>query len=83
MVRSRGNKEEHIIEKKLKRPYRKVYQPVGWDLFDPKIMAGDEIPPGSVVTVTHHVGPFRWVTDEHGNEMSVLRNSLDPVGRGA
>lgn len=68
-----------MIERKLKRPYRKAYRPVGWDLFNPKVIAGQPIEAGSVVTVTHHVGPFRWVTDEHGNEQSVGRYSLVPV----
>lgn len=63
---------------KLKRPYRKVYRPGFWDRFDPKIIAGAVIETGTVVTVTDHVGPFRWITDGD-NVMSVLKISLDPV----
>lgn len=60
----------------VKRPYRKLYRPVGMDLFDPKVHAGARIEPGSIVTVTQHNGPFRYIRDEHGNEMSVGMFSL-------
>ena len=63
----------------VSKPYRKRYQPKGMDLWDGRALSGDEIPAGTVVTVTAHYGPFRVIRDEAGNEMSVGRGSLVPV----
>jgi len=63
----------------VKRPYHKTYQPVGFDLFDPKVHKGEAIEPGAKVRVTAHFGPFRYVTDDQGNEMSVGTGSLAPT----
>ena len=68
------------IEKTLARPYRKLYAPQGMDRWDPTVIRGRSIKPGTVVTVTAHVGPFRWITDMV-NAMSVGRASLIPVPR--
>jgi hypothetical protein len=69
------------ILRDVKRPYRKMYQPAGMDLFDPKVHKGKEIPPGTMVVVLSHFGPFRYIADAEGNEMSVGKGSLQPVGR--
>lgn len=67
---------------RLKRPYKKRYQPVGLDLWDPRPIRrpGNKlIEPGTIVKVTAHYGPFRLIKDEAGNEMSVGRGSLVPA----
>lgn len=67
----------------VKRPYKKRYEPVGWDRWDSRVTKGQAIEPGTIVTVTHHYGPFRVIVDTNGNEMSVGRGSLVPVPKKA
>jgi hypothetical protein len=66
------------------------YQPIGWDRFDPKPIAGTPIAAGAIVTVTGGVGgrwkslgkatlKFVWIRDAQGNEQSVSPNSLQPI----
>jgi hypothetical protein len=66
----------------LKRPYQKRYDPSDLthiiNLDSPHRSQG-EVEVGSIVTVTAHYGPFRWVRDAEGNELSVGRYSLVPV----
>jgi hypothetical protein len=60
----------------VKRPYKKRLNPVGWDIWDRTVISGTRIKDGTIVTVTQHNGPFRTITDEHGNVNAVGRGSL-------
>lgn len=70
------------MNRKLKHPYKKRFKPVGFDQWAPRVIMGQSIKPNTVVTVTHHWGPFRAIVDSDGNEMSVGRGSLVPVKEG-
>lgn len=65
----------------VKRPYKKLYDasPLTHIVNLDGHREGDEIQPGTIVTVIAHYGPFRRIEDEHGNRMSVGRHSLVPV----
>lgn len=63
----------------LKRPYHKVLEPVGFDIWDRSVVTGRAITSGAVVTVITHFGPFRLVRDRFGNVNSVGKGSLVPV----
>ena len=67
------------MNRALKRPYRKRFDPHGLDKWDPKVVRGNVIACGAEVTVTHHYGPFRLIVDGTGNEMSVGRGALRPL----
>ena len=47
------------MEKRYKRPIRKLYQPTGYDRLCGRLAAG--IAPGAVVYVTASWGPFRAI----------------------
>lgn len=61
-----------------------VYDPIGWDRFDPKVQGGTPIQPGSKVRMVEKnispplkgQGSFNIVEDEHGNRQSVMSKSL-------
>lgn len=59
-----------------------IYVPIGWDMVDPKIIAGYQINSGSEVIITKRdIDPakkFRFILDRQGNEMSVFKESLRP-----
>ena len=46
-----------MIEKRYKKPVRKVYDPAGWDMWDTR----HAIKPGQIVNVTASWGPFRAI----------------------
>jgi len=59
------------------------YNPGHLDRFDPKVLRGEPITPGALVTVTRRkvdpIGLFRWVTDGV-NEQSVFKQALTRKG---
>lgn len=60
-----------------------LYQPGIWDQSDPRVIRGEAIVPGSIVTVTKSkpdpIGLFRWIMDKNGNEQSVFKHALVPM----
>ena len=60
-----------------------IYDPVGFDRFDPKVIEGYPIEPGSKVEITKkNIDPMSWfvfIVDEQGNRQSVFRRSLKKV----
>jgi len=66
------------IERRYKRGIRKVYQPVGWDRFDPSTPAR----PGDLVLVVAAWGPFRGLESLEGRYLgSCGKGSLQPAPR--
>lgn len=59
------------------------YEPGTLDKFDPKVIRGYPIKPGSVVNISKRkvdpCGYFRWIIDENGNEQSVFKQALVPI----
>lgn len=65
----------------VRRPYRKRFEPVGIDRWNPTVTRGDEpIPEGTIVMVVAHHGPFRTIQDDMGHEMAVGKGSLRSLG---
>ena len=60
-----------------------IYNPIGWDRIDPKVIEGYEIKDGTKVEITKEkidpLGYFRFIRDDEGNRMSVSKNSLKRI----
>ena len=69
------------MEKRYKRPVRKLYQPAGYDWLGGGL--ADGIAPGTVVRVTASWGPFRAIeTCETPPVRGTCgKGSLRPIGR--
>lgn len=57
-----------------------IYSPIGWDYCDPRIVAGEQIEAGAVVSVVKSnydpANYFRLIEDKNGNRQSVSYRSL-------
>jgi hypothetical protein len=62
-----------------------IYDPVGWDRFDPKVWEGQPIRPGARVAVwKERIDPMHYfvvIQDEAGNRQAVKRTSIRRAGR--
>lgn len=64
----------------LKLAFSYLYQPIGWDRFDPKVHRGRPIQAGERVAIwRERIDPMNYfivVMDQHGNQQAVSRKSI-------
>ena len=60
-----------------------TYQPILWDVIDPKVIEGYPIKPGTTVEITKKkidpMGYFVFIRDSFGNRQSVSKKSLTKI----